>query len=189
MRMMIECCNKWWIKWVITPLFTALGLYGIWWAIEHHIPFFGRTAAFGYWIVLAAGLLGGWRSGFISACMAVVFTYFVIPIDEGVRFWNLALSAFVWGILPGLTRDYWLKANINEEKAEFVDSLNGSLEKLANILDEFDAFIVKIRFLDREALEKDAINIRIKYADLVTAGRGWWELAKAKKFVEGELGE
>lgn len=143
-------------------------------------------------IFLAIGSITGLRSGLI--CAAWISGYAYYAIDDTSRVIQIIIGVFAIAAIVGLqtralrksigeTKTEQTRADLNQHKADIVDSFNGNVQLALKAIDLLDS----LRFAwdaisDNERL-KMVETARAKLADLVTLARGFRQMARERGFV------
>ena len=157
------------------------------------------SMAFGYspavaplTIFLAIGSITGLRSGLI--CAAWVSGYAYYAIDDTSRVIQIVIGVFGIAAIVGLqtralrkavieAKAEHTRADLNQQKADIVDSVNGNVQLALKAIDLLDS----LRFAWDAIADSERLRMveqaRAKLADLVTLARGFRQMAKERGFV------
>lgn len=186
---------NWFLRYVLSPLATLILI-----AFTEYLYRRGYNISLG--LPLAAMSLCLFWSGLKGNIISALFiTAYGLdnPIWDTPRLIILILTVWPIAIGGGLLKRWLiesvketerqrLRAEENQLKADFVDSLNGNILFLREINSDLIRLSLAISAdaLSKEDTEERVRNIQDKTADLAQRAIGWQQLAEAKKIVKGE---
>lgn len=157
------------------------------------------------WLYLpvAFSALTGLRAGLASAVMVATYSVWLGPTDPqrtviiplsvlllaaGVGLQSRSLRRSLMETRAALLEasDQHRRADENQDKANFVDTLNGNILKVIEVIEIIDLAIDESRLAGKPVLTNRLIDTRLILADLATRAKGWHALAKERGFVLGE---
>jgi hypothetical protein len=152
----------------------------------HTILLFEPSAALPFAGMAISLYFGGWRSNMASALLASSYALVLHP-DDPARVAQAVIACFAVAIggsfLRESERKAWTHAGSNQDKAEFVDSINGNLKLLERAHKMSDDLLEGWEVLSQSARYEKIAQIRGTLANLRLLAEGWHKMAKERGFI------
>lgn len=170
----------------IGPFITFISL-----ALNQQAIIYGLFPPQVAWLYLpvAFSAANGLRPGLISAALVASYSIWLDPTDLQrtviVPMSVLCLAALI-GWQTRALREEQQRADVNQEKADIVDSANGNLKLALGAIDILDSLRFGWTAIPEDARLKMVETARGKLADLVTLHRSFRQMAQERGFVYSE---
>lgn len=186
--------NKPILRYILSPVLTLLTLILIDQAIRWNL--LAVSLAFPVGVMALCLFWSGLRANVLSAIFISAYAFYSSDFDPS-RAGQIAFMALAVAIGGGVMRRWLiesvreterqrLRANENQEKADFVDNLNGNIETIKEINRELIELSNALGVLSKPQIRDELNRIQNKAANLAQRTVGWSQLALAKKTVTGE---
>lgn len=172
------------IRWIWGPVATII-ITAAYHALLKDFGLSATTAIF-FILVVQASFWGGWPAGLLSALWGTGYNFYVT--GDTPRTVQVGIAMFVSVlVLSWQSREIYRQAELartNQIKADLVDSANGNINRLNDVLKILDDLIMGWDVLSEQSRKGIMEDIRNRLATMILLVAGWHALSRERDFVK-----
>lgn len=180
------------LRYTLSPVCTILALALI--HLASRYDWFTVSLAFPIGVMALCLFWSGLRANILSAILVTAYAMTSPYFDLSRSIQIIFLAAWPIALIGGFLRRWLvesviegerqrLRANENQSKADFVDTLNGNIETIKEVNRELIDLTNALNVLSKSQVRDELNRIQGKAANLAQRVVGWSQLAQAKKEV------